>query len=170
MFNWKSGVLVAGCAVAASAMLVAKAGSWVPAAFAHHPTDFNLAGLWSSPGTSPAPAQIGSKSGDENFWLSALAQPTRIAHEPEGTMHRLAPGDRITLSGKSQDVEELEVVDVKPIDAGIVPAAVGTPAPPRLILVTCKTSGDTNAAVVRIILEDSPTAANLLTKAIHKAL
>ncbi len=177
MFIWKSGILVAGFAMAASAALVAAAGSWVPAGFAQRPLDVRFAGQWTEPASANVSARAVAKTGDENFWLSAIAQSTlakSVEHASvlDGASHRLLAGDRIKISGKANGVQVLEVVDVKPLEVGVLTAVNGHDAP-RLVLVTCKAVGNDGPGagrLVRIILEDAPADAAVDADAIHKAL
>ena len=193
MFIWKSGLLVAGCALTASAAMVAAAGSWVTAGFGGRSLDTATTALWVQAAPQLAKASIGTKTGDENFWLSALEQPAQslnglalnglalnglalgglVASAETGAAHRVAPGDRISISGKANGAQDLEVVDVRPIDTGVLPVAAGTVPAPRLILVTCKTVGDTEKSsgrIVRFILEDTASNTQPATGANHKAL
>lgn len=182
MFIWKSGLLLAGCALAASAVMVAAAGTWVPAGFSGRSLGTATTAHWVQSAPQLAKADTGAKAGDENFWLSALEQPAQslsglVASAETGAAHRVAPGDRISISGKANGAQDLEVVDVRPIDTGVLPVAAGTLPAPRLILVTCKTIGKTlgnadksSGRIVRFILEDVAVNTEPATGAIHKAL
>jgi hypothetical protein len=157
---WKSGILAATGAFAASAMVVAGAGAWIPDGFRQRPVDAHVAANWMQPAST---LSLASKVGDENFWLSALAQPVSATPSTVGKNHRLMPGDRIALNGQSSGMQDLVVVDVKPLDGRLLPVADGAQGAPRLILVTCKTFGDADAALVRIVLEDLPANTPALT-------
>ena len=182
MFIWKSGLLVAGCALAASAVMVAAAGSWVTTGFGGRSLNTATTAHWVQSAPQLAKAAIGTKAGDENFWLSALEQPahslTGLTSSVEtGAAHRVARGDRISISGKANGAQDLEVVDVRPIDSGVLPVIAGAQPAPRLILVTCKTIGKTvgdadksSERIVRFIIEDIAVNTEAATSAIHKAL
>jgi hypothetical protein len=148
----------------ACALTIAGAGFWVASGFDHLSAASVVASSWTQSGanhslSSRSGVQTSdAKTGDENFWLSGLS-----AGRADGAMHKVSIGDHITINGKSNVGQTLEIVDVKPIAAGLLPVVAGT-AKPNLILVTCKVTGQAlvgaqkgDAALVRLILEDAPT-------------
>jgi hypothetical protein len=177
--RWTSlptGVLAAGCALAASVATMFAASSWVSTGFSTpsaplSKTATSGAASWghvvraSMPASNPATGQTGGpRIGDEQFWLSGAARSNSEAQPA-----RLAAGDKISITGKSRGAEELEVVDVKPIDAGLLLPVVAGQSAPRLVLVICKVLGETgNEKLVRVILEDPVAIAPVDT--VHKAL
>jgi hypothetical protein len=96
----------------------------------------------------------GVAAGDEGYWLTRaeVESPTPFAKP-------LSVGDRITITGQDGRARQLEVVDLKAIGGGSL--RTGHAAHPRLLLVTCRVAGETDAkaeAPVRFIVEAEPAA------------
>jgi hypothetical protein len=120
------------------------------------------AGLSFEATTSKEPA-AGATVGDEGYWLTRAE-----VESPSPFAKALAVGDRISISGRDGRQRELEVVDLKVVGG---PAARGVGAAlPRLLLVTCRVSGEAGdgQAPVRFIVEGAP--ADPRTPAPAKAL
>jgi hypothetical protein len=104
------------------------------------------------PTLSFQPATKGGRTqavaGDEGYWLTRadVESPTPFAKP-------LALGDRITISGGDGRAQQLEIVDLKAIGTTL-PVATGSQALPRLLIVTCRSVGDTGAqGQIRFIVE-----------------
>jgi hypothetical protein len=104
------------------------------------------------PALSFQPASKGSQTqavvGDEGYWLTRadVESPTPFAKP-------LALGDRITISGADGRTHQLEVMDLKAIGTTL-PVAAGSQTLPRLLIVTCRSVGDTGTqSQVRFIVE-----------------
>ena len=85
-----------------------------------------------------------------------MADPRRGRERPPPSAKPLAIGDRITIAGRDGRERHLEVVDLKAIGGNTV-RATGA-AHPRLLLVTCRVSGEgrPGEAPVRFIVEAEP--------------
>ena len=110
----------------------------------------------SRPGLSfaAAPAKDraqGIAGGDEGYWLTRaeVESPTPFAKP-------LSVGDRITIAGQDGRQRQLEVVDLKAI--GGQSAHTERHGHPRLLLVTCRVTGEGDRAesLVRFIVEAEP--------------
>jgi hypothetical protein len=174
MAPWTSAVIAAAGAFTAGAAMVASAATWVPASFQNYSSNARIAGTWANTAIAATARNVGPnsglKSGDEDFWLTKQTSHAHALPAAAGSGHRISVGDRIALTGKSNEALEFEVVDVKPLDAALLPASDTAHMPPRLILVTCKPLGDAAAPLMRVVFEDVPTSTPALTGGLHKAL
>jgi hypothetical protein len=176
MMAGKSGIFAASGALVSCIALVAVAGSWVKAGFDGSAVNPAIAKVW-SPATLGKSALV--KTGDENFWLSGLNAglnsainsgtsigPSLVASPSDAAAHavitqKVVVGDRMTLSLNAGTPQIFEIVDVKPIDAGVVPVS-SVPTPVGLVIVTGKLVDAAPGAahsVVRFVVEDTPAAA-----------
>jgi hypothetical protein len=93
----------------------------------------------------------GIAAGDEGYWLTRaeVESPTPFAKP-------LSVGDRITIAGQDGRQRQLEVVDLKAI--GGQSARTEHNGHPRLLLVTCRVTGEVDRAesLVRFIVEAEP--------------
>jgi hypothetical protein len=170
MIAAKAGLWAVGGSLATCALMIAGAGSWLASGFNHQTSTVDVAERWAFPAqttVSVAVPNIGPNTGDENFWLSALG-----AGRSDGAVHKVGIGDHITINAKANVAQTLEVVDVKPIAAGLLPVVAGA-VKPHLIIVTCKVVGASQdaASLVRFILEDAPSVTQpARLDAVNKAL
>ncbi len=91
-------------------------------------------------------------AGDEGYWLTRAE-----VESPSPFAKPLAVGDRITIAGREGRERHLEVTDLKVI--GRAHASSQSALPMRLLLVTCRVTGETGEradAPVRFIIEAEP--------------
>jgi hypothetical protein len=91
-------------------------------------------------------------AGDEGYWLTRA----EVQNSAPFTQ-AVAIGDRISIAGRDGRQRQLEVVDLKAIGGELARAA--NAAPLRLLLVTCRVTGeaaDRAEAPVRFIIEAGP--------------
>lgn len=101
---------------------------------------------------APHVSRQGSAVGDEGFWLTRAQ-----VESPAPFAKPLAVGDRITIAGADGRERRLEVLDLKVISGD--PARVTRGLTMRLMLVTCRVTGETGEradAPVRFIVEAEP--------------
>jgi len=110
-------------------------------------------GLSFETAAAKAPAQ-GVTVGDEGYWLTRAE-----VESPAPFAKPLAVGDRITIAGRDGRERQLEVVDLKAIGGNAV--RVAGAAHMRLLLVTCRVTGEGADAPVRFIIEAEPAAPSL---------
>ena len=107
----------------------------------------------SRPGLSfeTAAGKPSAQVGDEGYWLTRaeVESPTPFAKP-------LAIGDRITIAGRNGRERQLEVVDLKALGGHHTRASQAMH--PRLLLVTCRVTGEGTEAPVRFIIEAEPVA------------
>jgi hypothetical protein len=99
-------------------------------------------------------ASQGATAGDEGYWLTRAE-----VESPSPFAKPLAVGDQITIAGREGRERHLEVVDLKVI--GRAPSRIQSALPMRLLLVTCRVTGETGERVdapVRFIIEAEPEA------------
>ena len=92
--------------------------------------------------------QTQAVAGDEGYWLTRaeVESPTPFAKP-------LSLGDRITIAGGDGRTQQLEIVDLKAV-AGTLPVATAGQALPRLLIVTCRSFGESGPqGQVRFIVE-----------------
>ena len=110
-------------------------------------------GLSFDAATAKEPKQ-GVTVGDEGYWL------TRAEVESPAPFGKpLAVGDRITIAGRDGRERQLEVMALKLV--GDNPARANRALPMRLLLVTCRVTGETGEradAPVRFIIEAEPAS------------
>jgi len=111
--------------------------------------------------TAPKVLQQGVTVGDEGYWL------TRAEVESPAPFGKpLAVGDRITIAGRDGRERQLEVMGLKLV--GDNPGRANRALPMRLLLVTCRVTGETGEradAPVRFIIEAEPASLALPTAA-----
>jgi hypothetical protein len=98
--------------------------------------------------------QQGVTAGDEGYWLTRAE-----VESPAPFAKPLAVGDRISIAGRDGRERHLEVMDLKTI--GRSPARAPRAVPMRLLLVTCRVTGETGERAdvpVRFIIEAEPSS------------
>jgi hypothetical protein len=100
----------------------------------------------------------GSPVGDEGYWLTRAE-----VESPAPFAKPLTVGDRITIAGRDGRERQLEVVDLKAV-GGNAARLLRTGAM-RLLLVTCRVTGEGTDAPVRFIIEAEPVSRPLPTPA-----
>ena len=118
-----------------------------------------------------APATRKQAAAPAQLTEQQLLRPSSTGTAAEGPLalaRSLTVGDRITITGKDGERRTLEVADVRPLVEAGRAAADGTGA--NFVLVTCNVLGAGPGAVVRFVIEDTPSAPAALPATLHRAL